>query len=101
MAKSIAEQKIVIAEQVQTWATELAGLDDFLSVVNARAFGQDGANEPTDDDLATLGITRDDYRNGMAMLFALEKFVKGTAKEATDISNRADVIARLRTDAWA
>ena len=97
MAKSIAEQKLEKAEQVQEWATELAGLDDFLSVVNARAFGQGGDNEPTDDDLAALGITQADYRNGMSMLLALEKFVEGTA-EAGDIASRLDVIARLRTD---
>lgn len=93
----IQEQKAAKAQAVQEWATRLANLDDFLDVVNARGFGYGQDNEPTDDDLAGLGIVRDDYRNGLMMLLALRKFIEGTAT-LDDVADRRDVISRLRTD---
>lgn len=98
-AMTIQKQKMAKAETVQDWATRLASLDDFLDVVNARGFGHNQDNEPTDDDLAELGITQEYYRNGMGMLLALRKFIEGTATASTDdIADRRDVISRLRTD---
>jgi hypothetical protein len=95
-AMSIQEQKIQKAETVQEWATQLASLDDFLDVVNAREFGYGQTNEPTDEDLAERGITRDNYRNGMTMLLDLRSFIEGD--EEVSISDRSAVIAVLRTD---
>lgn len=90
LAMTIQVQKLEKAATVQEWATRLANLDDFLEVINARQFGYDQVNEPTDDDLAELGITRDDYRNGVTLLHAVVT--------ATELAAQQAVIARLRTD---
>ncbi len=94
---AIQEQKIAKAQTVQMWATRMAGLDGFLDVVNARGFGYGQANEPTTGDLAELGITQDDYRNGITLLLALRKFIEGTAT-LSETADRRSVLARLRTD---
>lgn len=93
----IQEEKLARATAIRAWATTLASVDDFLAVVNAREFGHSQTNEPTDDDLVTLGISQTDYRNGLAMLLALYSFLDGTAVVG-DIVDRRDVIAKLRTD---
>ena len=93
---AIQEEKLAKSKTVQVWATNLAGLDDFLEVVNARGFGYEQENEPTSADLAEQGITQDDYRNGIAMLAELRKFISGDTSAV--IADRAGVINRLRTD---
>lgn len=90
LAMTIQVQKLEKAATVQEWATRLANLDDFLEALNARQFGYDQTNEPTDDDLSELGITRDDYRNGVTLLQAVATATESAAQQA--------VMARLRTD---
>jgi len=91
---SIQDEKLQRAVAVQEWASRLADLDDFLEVVNARQFDYDQINEPTDDDLVELGITRDDYRNGLTMLKKIRDAIQGV--EVATLDHRP-VIARLRT----
>ena len=93
---TIEEKKVLRINTVQTWATMFGGLDDWLETLNAQEFDFGQVNEPTDDDLAVYGITRDDFRNLITLLKKVENVTKAVAVAVQD---HLGVIARVRTDA--